>query len=163
MRWEDTHEKLQVTLSHEIALRHEILSNLHQQEYVFLIGDIEMKKVLNSANNQLIQCLKKVIQERGSLTRQLLDISPSHVSGTSLEEELDPTQELEAETILLYQKTYSLVDKIHNEHLRLKSLFQMVQKEGTLEMYHAGLHIQPLSLNKKKKLSLITIDFPEDH
>ena len=162
MRWEDAHEKLQVILNHEIALRYEILSNLHQQEHVFLVGDIEMKKMLNHANNQLIQCLKGVIQKRGALTRQILDISPSHVFGTSLEEELDPSQELEAETLLLYQKTHSLVDKIHHEHLRLKSLFQMMGKEGALEMHHTKLHMEPLSLNKKKKTSLITMDSPAD-
>lgn len=161
MNWEDTHKKLQVILNQEIELRCEILSNLHQQEHSFLFGDRAMKHMLHHANNQLIQHLKKVIQKRGTLTRQLLDTHPSHVFGASLEEELDPSQELEAETLLLYQKTHSLVDKIHHEHLRLKSLFQMIDKEGVLEAQHDNLYKHSLYINKKKNAFLSTIDSPE--
>lgn len=152
------HERLQVALSQEIALRQEILSNLNQQEYVLLIGDIELQEELSLENNKLIHRLKKLIQERGLRTRELFDILPPDTVGITLDEVLDPTQEVEAETLFLYEKTHLLVKKIHDEHLRIKTLYEMIRKEGPLDVHNHVIHTHKI---QGKGPSLITIDYPE--
>ncbi|MGE0199048.1 MAG: hypothetical protein AB7N99_01560 [Simkaniaceae bacterium] len=159
--WEEVHKQLQVALRGEIVLRQEILGNLNQQEYVLLIGDVELKEELNTQNNKLVHSLKKLIQDRGYLTRRLFDILPSNTVGNTLDQILDPMQEIEAETLLLYQKVRALVEKIHQEHLRIKTLFEMIQKEGALDIHNPALHAEPLYGKGGKKLNLITIDYPE--
>lgn len=152
------HERLQVALSQEIALRQEILSNLNQQEYVLLIGDIELQEELSLENNKLIHRLKKLIQERGLRTRELFDILPPDTLGITLDEFLDPTQDVEAETLFLYEKTHLLVKKIHDEHLRIKTLYEMIKKEGPLDVNN---HVIQTHQVQGKGPSLITIDYPE--
>lgn len=154
------HERLQVALSQEIALRQEILSNLNQQEYVLLIGDIELQEELSLENNALIHRLKTLIKERGLRTRELFDVLPPDTVGITLDEVLDPTLEVEAETLLLYEKARTLVKKIHDEHLRIKTLHEMIKREGALDVNNHVIHTHAHN-NQGKGPTLITIDYPE--
>jgi len=158
-KWTEINQQLQVVLSKEIDLRREILGNMNQQEYVLLIGDIELKDDLYRECNNLAARLKEVIKERGMLTRKLFDLMPPNTIGTTLEEVLDPLTDIEDETLRLYQTAKELTDKIHGQHLRNKSLHEMILKEGPLEMHNAALHAETV---QGKKVTLITIDYPED-
>jgi len=157
----ETHESMQAILREEVTLRQEILSNLSQQEYVLLIGDIALREELYNENLKKIHHLKMLLRERGYLTRKLFDILPPNTLGKTLEEILDPLQEIEAETLLLYQNVRALVEKIHEEHLRIKTLSEMIQKEGALEVDNRALRSEAHYVEKGKKPSLITIDYPK--
>ena len=157
--WTDINHQLQVVLSKEIDLRREILGNMNQQEYVLLIGDIELKDDLYRECNKLAARLKKVIKDRGVLTRRLFDLMPPNTIGTTLDEVLDPIVDIDSETLDLYQRAKELTDKIHGQHLRNKSLREMILKEGPLEMHNTAVHAEAV---QGKKLTLITIDYPED-
>lgn len=132
---------------------------MNQQEYVLLIGDIELKDDLYRECNKLAARLKKVIKDRGVLTRRLFDLMPPNTIGTTLDEVLDPIVDIDSETLDLYQRAKELTDKIHGQHLRNKSLREMILKEGPLEMHNTAVHAEAV---QGKKLTLITIDYPED-
>ena len=76
-----------------------------------------------------------------------------------MDEVLDPLVEIEGETIHLYQKVKELIDKIHGQHLRNKSLHEMILREGPLEMNNPAIHSETV---QGKKIKLITIDYPEE-
>jgi hypothetical protein len=158
-KWTEINQQLQVVLSKEIDLRREILGNMNQQEYVLLIGDIELKDDLYRECSKLAARLKEVIKRRGMLTRRLFDLMPPNTIGTTLEEVLDPLTDIEDETLRLYQTAKELTDKIHGQHLRNKSLHEMILKEGPLEMHNTAVHAEAV---QGKKVTLITIDYPED-
>jgi len=158
-KWTEINQQLQVALSKEIDLRREILGNMNQQEYVLQIGDIELKDDLYRECNKLAARLKKVIKDRGVLTRRLFDLMPPNTIGTTLDEVLDPIVDIDSETLDLYQRAKELTDKIHGQHLRNKSLREMILKEGPLEMHNTAVHAEAV---QGKKLTLITIDYPED-
>lgn len=157
-KWTEINQQLQIVLSKEIDLRREILGNMNQQEYVLLIGDIELKNDLFRECNKLAAALKGVIKERGRLTRQLFDLLPPNTLKTILEEILDPLVDIEGETLHLYQKVQELIDKIHGQHLRIKSLHEMILKEGPLEIDNPSVHSEAV---QGKRTTLITIDYPE--
>ncbi|NGX50989.1 MAG: hypothetical protein K1060chlam2_00844 [Chlamydiae bacterium] len=159
---EASHEQLQEVLREEIAQRQAILSNLSQQEYVLLIGDLALKEELCDQNTKLVHRLTMIIRERGAITRQLLDLLPQGNSGPTLEELLDPLQEVEAETLLLFHTVRALVEKIHNEHLRTKTLYEMIEREGSLSVNNRAIRAQLLSPQEGKRPPLITIDYPEE-
>lgn len=158
--WIKLHGDLQETLSQEITLRQEILGNMNQQEYVLLIGDIELKEELYFECNHLVQRLKDVIRQRGVLTRQIFDLLPENTVGAKLNEALDPLVDIESETLILYQKTQALIDKIHSQQLRNKMLYEMILKEGALHVDNPALHSESLQTKQGKKTPLITIDYP---
>ncbi|MCB1107127.1 MAG: hypothetical protein KDK76_03425 [Chlamydiia bacterium] len=157
--WVEINQALQHTLFKEIELRREILSNMNQQEYVLLIGDIGLKEELLQECNKLAGYLKEIVKKRGSFTRKLFDFLPPSTTGKSLDEVLDPLVEIEGETIHLYQKVKELIDKIHGQHLRNKSLHEMILREGPLEMNNPAIHSETV---QGKKIKLITIDYPEE-
>jgi len=158
--WSKLQSELQVILSQEISLRQEILGNINQQEYLLLIGDMELKNELNTECNKLVKRLKLVIRERGAITRELFDHLPPNVIGTTLEEILDPLVDFEEETLLLYQKAKELIEKIHRQHLRNKTLHEMILKEGPIQVENPALRSETLEKGGKK-ISLITIDYPD--
>lgn len=158
--WIKLHGDLQETLSQEITLRQEILGNMNQQEYVLLIGDIELKEELYFECNRLVRRLKDVIHQRGALTRQIFDLLPKNTMGSTLDEVLDPLVDIESETLILYQKAHDLIDKIHSQQLRNKTLYEMILKEGPLHVNNPALHSENLQTKQGKKTPLITIDYP---
>ncbi|MCB1072950.1 MAG: hypothetical protein H7A41_02800 [Chlamydiales bacterium] len=162
--WTKLQEEMQAALSKEIKLRQEILGNMNQQEYLLLIGDMELKQELYNECNLLVKDLKEVIKLRGIITRKLFDHLPSNIEGTLLDEILDPLVDIEEETLLLYQKTKELIDKIHAQQLRNKTLLEMISKEGPLHVNNRALQSESVLTKKGKKAPLITIDYhPEDH
>lgn len=162
--WSKLQEELQITLSKEIKLRQEILGNMNQQEYLLLIGDMELKQELYNECNLLVKELKEVIRLRGTITRKLFDHLPSDIEGTFLDEILDPLVETEGETLLLYQKTKELIDKIHSQQLRNKTLDEMISKEGPLQINNPALQTESVPTKQGKRAPLITIDYhSEDH
>ena len=64
-KWTEINQQLQVFLSKEIDLRREILGNMNQQEYVLLIGDIELKDDLYRECSKLAARLKEGHQRTG--------------------------------------------------------------------------------------------------
>ena len=157
--WAEINQQLHVSLSKEIDLRREILGNMNQQEYVLLIGDTELKANLFQECNTLAARLKEIVKERGMLTRRLFDLTPPSTTGASLEEIMDPLVEIEEETLRLYQSAKEITDKIHGQHLRNKSLQEMILKEGPLEINNSAMQTQAVP---GKKTTLITIDYPEE-
>ncbi len=158
-KWTKINQNLQVILSKEVDLRREILGNMNQQEYILLIGDIELKDDLYRECNKLAARLKEIIKERGVLTRRLFDLMPSNTIGTTLEEILDPLVDFENETLHLYHRAKELTNKIHGQHLRNKSLHEMILKEGFLGINNSAVHAETV---QGKKVTLITIDYPKD-
>ncbi len=161
--WSKLQEELQIALSKEIILRQEILGNMNQQGYTLLIGDIELKQRLYIECNQLVHKLKELTKRRGFLTRKLFDQLPSNIEGSTLEEVLDPFVDLEGETLLLYQQTKDLIDKIHGQHLRNKTLHEMIRKEGPLHVDNPALHSETMKTKHGKKTTLITIDYNSEY
>ncbi|QVL57720.1 MAG: hypothetical protein KFB93_01190 [Simkaniaceae bacterium] len=157
--WTKLQEELQVALSKEITLRQEILGNMNQQEYLLLIGNIELKEELYYECNKLVKQLKEIIRIRGILTRKVFDHLPPNIEGTMLDEVLDPLVDAEEETLMLYQKAKGLTEKIHGQQLRNKTLHEMILKEGPIRVDNSALHSEPISSNQGKKLPLITIDY----
>lgn len=158
--WLKLQSDLQETLSQEITLRQEILGNMNQQEYVLLIGDIELKEDLYIECNKLVHRLKEVVKLRGSLTREVFDHLPSNIVGNRLDEVLDPLVDAEGETLMLYKKAQGLIEKIHNQQLRNKTLYEMILREGPLQVDNSALHSEAIQSKKGKKKTLITIDYP---
>lgn len=158
--WSKLHGDLQKALSQEIALRQEILGNMNQQEYALLIGDIELKEELYIECNKLVHRLKEVTKLRGSLTRKIFDHLPKNIVGSKLDEVLDPIVDIEGETLILYQKTQDLIEKIHSQQLRNKTLYEMILKEGPPQVDNPALHSEPLQTKQGRKTPLITIDYP---
>ena len=157
-KWIEINQQLQVVLSKEIDLRREILGNMNQQEYVLLIGDIELKDDLYRECNQLATRLKEAIKQRGRFTRKLFSLLSPNTIGTTLGDILDPLSDSDAETLHLYEQTQELIDKIHGQHLRNKSLHEMILKEGPIEMENPAMHAETV---QGKQATLITIDYPE--
>ena len=157
--WTKLQEEMQFVLSKEITLRQEILGNMNQQKYLLLIGDLELKEELYNECNKLVRALKEVIKLRGILTRKLFNHLPSNIEGTMLDEVLDPLVAIEEETLLLYQKTKELIDKIHGQQLRNKTLHEMILKEGPLQVNNLALHTESIKAKQNKKSPLITIDY----
>lgn len=158
-KWEQLQEKLQVALSKEIALRQELLGNMRQQEHLLLVGDLVLKEELQEMAHSLINHLKKMTQFRLSLTQQLIQRLYSNGAGMRLNEILNPLVEIEAQTLMLYQKTKSLIHQIHGQHLRNKTLQKMIDKEGPLQIRNGSLLSEMIETKEAKKTSLITIDY----
>ncbi len=158
-KWSKLQEELQITLSKEITLRQEILGNMNQQEYVLLIGDTELKEELSIECNKLVHQLKEFTKKRGLLTRKLFELLPTNVKGCALDEILDPLIDSEGETLLLYQQLKELIEKIHGQHLRNKTLHEMICKEGPLQVNNPALHSETINTKQGKKSPLITIDY----
>ena len=159
--WSKAHAELQEVLSQEIALRQEILGNMSQQEYVLLIGDIELKEELAIECNQFVHRLQKIVRARGMLTRKLFDHLPKDTVGNTLDEVLDPLVDFEEETLFLYRKVKEIIEKIHGQHLRNKTLDEMIRKEGPLDIDTPVVH-STVHQKKGKGPFLITIDYPDE-
>jgi hypothetical protein len=160
--WSKLHIELQETLSQEISLRQEILGNMNQQEYVLLICDIHLKEELYIECNKLVHRLKRVTKLRGVLTRKVFDLIPKNMGDLRIDEVLDPLVDIENETLILYKKTHHLIDKIHRQQLRNKTLYEMILKEGPLQVDNSAVHSKPLQTTRGGKRPLITIDYPSE-
>ena len=158
-KWEQLQKKMQAILSKEIGLRQELLAAMQQQEHVLLIGDLTLKEELHEVSDTLVKHLKKVTKIRMSLTHQLLQGLYSNPTGMRLNEVLNPLVDMEAETLLLYQKTKILIDKMHGQHLRNKTLKEMTLKDGPLQVRNDALFSEIIEAKEKKKTPLITIDY----
>ena len=159
-KWEKSHEKLQCAFANEISLRQQILGNLNHQEYALLIDDTQLQRTLNQESNALVNQLKVSIKYRSSCTRNLFNNLASKTTETSLDKILDPTKEVEEETLLLYQKTYILVKKIHEQHIRIKALFKLIKENGPLYEKNSFIYTKSIGKNKKQT-TLTTIDYPK--
>ncbi len=157
--WIGVHKELQAVLSKEIALRQDILGNMNQQEYLLLIGDIELKEELYTECSALVHRLKDLTKARGMVTRKLFDHLPSDIQGTTLSDVLDPLVEIEEETLFLYKQAKELTDKIHGQHLRNKTLQEMISCEGPLTIDNEALRSEA---KPGKGPTLITIDYPPE-
>ena len=158
-QWDQLNDQLQILLKSEIALRQEILGNLNQQEYVLLIGDVELKEQLHQDCKNLAKQLKSFSRERNSLIRKLIALASPMRPSNSLETLLDPTNDHEAETLILYQKLHILVEKTHAQQVRNKTLFELIQKETSLDVNSPSIQTNTVYSNTKPLL--ITIDYPE--
>jgi len=159
-QWEELNCELQTLLKQEITLRQEILGNLSQQEYVLLIGDVELKKQLHQDCKSLAKQLKSFSRERNTLTRKLIALASPARQSNSLETLLDPTHDDEAETLILYQKLHVLIEKTHAQQVRNKTLFELIQRETSLGVNNSS--VQTSTVYNEKKPLLITIDYPEE-
>ncbi|WP_194847594.1 hypothetical protein [Candidatus Neptunochlamydia vexilliferae] len=153
------HKELQEILSKEIALRQEILGNMSQQEYLLLIGDTELKGELYIECNTFVRRLKDLTKARGMVTRKLFDHLPPDTQGTTLSDILDPLVEIEGEALFLYEQIKELTDKIHGQHLRNKTLQEMISCKGPLSVDNEALHSET---KPGKGPTLITIDYPPE-
>ena len=156
MKYIQVNQQLQGVLSQEIHLRREILGNMNQQEYALLSGNIEWKKNAFRQCHKCVVALKKVIKKRGILTRKLIDLMPADKVKKTLKDTLNPSMDLEWETLYLYQKVQELIDKIHFQHLRIKSLDEGALKKQVLVISSSKMH---LPQTQRKKAMLITMDF----
>lgn len=162
--WEGLNEKLQHLLMLEIKLRQDILSNLNQQEYTLLVGDIELKEELHYTCAKTAKELQSQAQQRNSLMRKMTQLlSPSHAID-AFEDLFHSDREEEAETLLLYRNLQALTEKIHDQKIRNKTLYSLIQKGTSLDVATPALQTKPLCAEGQKKTLLITIDYPEkDH
>jgi len=160
--WEKVHETLQSILAREVSLRQEILSNLSQQEYALLTGDVWLREALNRESSGLICNLRTLTGARGNLTRQLVDISPLVGSEDKLEQMLDPTHEIEGETYLLHQKVCALVGKIRHKHLHIKRLLAMLERGKAYSHINcSALPLEPPYKLKGRPPSLVIVEHPK--
>ena len=91
-------DELAQLLKQEINLSHEILSQLSQQEYLMLIGELEMRNQMQSDLNTLVKQLNMLQNKRKSLMGELLENALPH---STLADLLDPTDEADAEMLIL--------------------------------------------------------------
>ena len=162
--WEALNEKLQHLLMLEIKLRQDILSNLNQQEYTLLVGDVELKEELHYTCTRIAKELQSQAQQRNSLMRKMTQLLPPSHALDAFEDFFHSDREEEAETLLLYRNLQTLTEKIHDQKIRNKTLYSLIQKGTSLDVDTAGLQTKPLCSEGKKKTLLITIDYPEtDH
>ena len=149
--------ELSELLKQEINLSHEILSQLSQQEYLMLIGELEMREQLQNDLTPLVKQLNTLQNKRKILVGELLESAPPHATLADL---LDPTDEADAEMMILLEKYQMLFDKIADQEKRNKSLHQMIQKEGVLDPSNPALRSNMVYDSKSQKPLLITIDYP---
>ena len=153
--------ELQALLKQEITLSQEILGQMSQQEYLLLIGEMEMQEQLQTEVQSLVKQLKPMQKQRKVMIKELIEQFPlcEHQTLTDL---LDPTDETDAETLILLEKYQSLIEKMTDQEQRNQSLFEMIQKEGTLDPSSQALRSQMVYDSKSNKPLLITIDYPEE-
>lgn len=149
--------ELQEILKQEINLSQEILSQLSQQEYLMLIGELEMREQLQNDVKPLVKQLNMLQTRRKHLIGELLESAPLH---SSLADLLDPTDDASTETLILLEKYQALVEKITEQEERNKNLHQMIKEEGTLDPSNPALRSNMIYDSKSQKPLLITIDYP---
>jgi len=150
--------EIQALLKQKISLSQEILSQLSQQEYLLLIGELKMREKQRRELQPLLKQLKAMQKEYGMLTQIL--ISKENV--LSLADLLDPTDETDAETLILIEKYETLKYKIIDQEKRNQSLFEIVEHEGKLDPFNEALKAQTICSSKSQKPLLITIDYPQE-
>ncbi|MEM7174680.1 MAG: hypothetical protein AAF443_01965 [Chlamydiota bacterium] len=161
-QWERLNDELQHLLTLEIKLRQDILSNLNQQEYVLLVGDLELKEELHQECKKIAKQLKVQAQERNSLMRKMIVLLPCSQHFDDFADLFHSSREDEAETLLLYQQLQALTEKVHEQKIRNKTLYALIRKGKPLDINTSSLHTsQVYPEGKEKKPLLITIDYPE--
>jgi len=149
--------ELQSLLKQEIALAQEILGQMSQQEYLMLIGELEMRDQLQNDVQILVRKLKSLQKKRKQMTHELIEKSSLQ---HTLADFLNPTDETDAETLILLEKYQTLIEKITDQEKLNRSLHEMIQKEGTLDPTNPALRSQMIYDSKSQKPLLITIDYP---
>ena len=151
--------ELQSLLKQEITLCQEILSQMSQQEYFMLIGELEMCDQMQADVQILVKQLKLLQKKRKTLTKELIEQAlPYH----TLPDLLEPTDEADAEMLIFLEKYKTLVEKITDQEKRNHSLQEMIQKEGALDPTNPALRSQMIYDSKSQKPLLITIDYPDE-
>ena len=150
--------EIQMLLKQKISLSQEILSQMSQQEYLLLIGELKMREKQRRELQPLFKQLHAMQKEYGMLTQ----ILTSKEKALSLVNLLDPTDETDAETLILIEKYEILKSKITDQEKRNQSLFEIVEYEGKLDPFNKALKAQTIYSSKSQKPLLITIDYPEE-
>lgn len=155
---------LLVYLRQEITLFQNLLSNISQQEYTLLTGNLSLREELLSAYKKLEKEQKKWTKERSLRMKQLFEIASLTEGNSSLETLFDSSNEDHWEILSLFQNLNILTDKVESQKERNKVLFKMIQKGGSMSQSTGGLKTKPLYVEKKKKKPLlITIEYPEEN
>lgn len=152
-------DEFQMLLKQEITLSQEILSQMTQQEYLLLIGEVEMQQQLETEVQSLVKQLQSMQKKRHLLMKEILEQFPLYEHQT-LTDLLDPTDETDAETLIYLEKYQKLIHKITDQQKRNATLSEMIQKEGALDLSNQALHSQTVYDSQTKKPLLITIDYP---
>ncbi len=149
--------KLQVLLKQEVECSQSILSQLDQEEYMLLIGEVGMEKEINlevetlSRDQILLTRQKQVIEEKIQVLCQISEIA----------EILDPLQERDAEIVILIEKERMLKEKILERKNHLECLRKLIKGEK-LDPRELKMQIKTICDKKNQKPLLITIDMPND-
>lgn len=138
----------QALLKQEIIVNQEILSQLSQQEYLLLIGEIEMKEQLESEMKMLKEQQKKIQKERKGLT---LETDP-----------LDPLDDIDAEILFLFDTCTALYEKIGKQKKRNQTLSEMIRTEGAIDCSNQAVQSRLIYDTKRNKPLLITLDYPDE-
>ena len=144
---------LQNLIKHEITLCQEILSQMAQQEYSMLAGDLEVHDQVQREAQTLVKELhilqKKRKQWIGELDQDLKGL-------------FDRFDEIDTETPLLLEKHKTLIFNIKTQKKRNDTLYKLIQNRGRLDHANKALNSEIIYDSKKKKPLLITIDYPEE-
>jgi seryl-tRNA synthetase len=152
-------DEFQLFLREEITICHHILSQMSQQEYLMLIGEMDICSQLEEEVKQLKKEFKNAKGKRQSLEKKFIETLSSITSFLDL---LDPLNEDDAETLILLEKSEVLVKKIEDQKKRNKTLYEMIEKEGSLDPNNRSLRSEMIYDSKSRKPLLITIDFPDE-
>ena len=133
----------------QIAISQEVLSQLTQQEYLLLIGEVEMKEQIAQEITSLKKDKEKLFNCRKSMTLEAAS--------------LDPVDECDAETLLLLDKNHLLTQKISDQEERNKALTDIIKNEMALDPLSSALHPQMIHDKKGTKPLVITLDYDEEN
>ncbi len=157
---EKVHEELQALLHQEITIRQALLANLTEQERLIMKGDIDLKAQMHLECKHIARKLQSQSRLRRHVTKELISLSISSTEHMTLECLLDPGDEDEAESLMLYEKLMLLTDKIHIQEVRNKTLTKIISKDFVLNQSAAD--VDPMMHSTKAKPFLLTIDYPEE-
>jgi len=155
---------LLVYLRQEITLFQDLLSNISQQEYTLLTGNLVLREALQSDYKKLEKEQKKWTKERSLRMKQLFEIASLKEDHSSLESLFNPSNEDHWEILSLFRNLNILTDKVESQKGRNKDLCKMIRRGGSISQSTGELKTKPLYVEKKKKKPLlITIEYPEEN
>jgi len=141
----------------EVALYQEILSHLSQEEYLLLIGEVEMKEQLNHETVELLKQVKIVQKSRNMLIQSLLGLDYKNLAAFMNDQ--DASCE---ELLLLFDQCKTFIKKIKDQKKRNQTLGEVIQNEGALDFSSPKMRAHMVYEPKTLKPMLITIDYPEE-
>ena len=129
--------EMQILLKEEVALSREVLSNLSQQEYVLLIGDIDLSKELRNDYVSLTKQKLRFSKEKARIKKnKQWQLTRNNIQIRVLNEEL-----------------CALHDKIEKQFSLNEHLLSIIGQESPLSKLEKPSVI-------KRKNHLITLDYP---